>query len=184
MSSRVQHRIYKPIPSGKTEDPDEYKWDGLHPVHIGDKLKDGRYRIDHKLRHGSFSTVWLARDEQGTRYVALMIVEAETSAENGQDSRELKVLRDLSKSPREHPGREYVLTLLDDFWIEGPNGRSICYVTEIAGSRVARPDWVTYKSFAWSQDIAFQLFQAVSYLHACNVAHGGKSNAHISSHTY
>lgn len=63
MSSRVQHRIYKPIPSANTEGPDEYKWDDLHPVHIENKFKDGRYRIIHKLRYDSFSTVWLARDE-------------------------------------------------------------------------------------------------------------------------
>lgn len=180
MSSRVQHRIYKPIPSGRTEDPDEYKWDGLHPVHIGDKFRDGRYRIVHKLGHGSFSTVWLARDEQRSRYVALKIVEAETSAEDGRDSRELRVLRDLAKSTLQHPGRMYVLTLMDDFWIDGPNGRSLCYVTEIAGSRVARPKEVTYNSLDWSQKIAYQLFQGVSYLHACNVAHGGEYFLHVS----
>jgi hypothetical protein len=37
--------------------PGEY-----HPVVLGDTLKDGRYKIYHKLGHGSFSTVWVVRD--------------------------------------------------------------------------------------------------------------------------
>lgn len=36
---------------------------GFHPVHLGDTFKDGRYRVIHKLGHGSFSTVWLARGD-------------------------------------------------------------------------------------------------------------------------
>ncbi|KAL9098801.1 MAG: hypothetical protein Q9163_005600 [Psora crenata] len=129
MSSRVLTRLYRPIPSGKTEDPDEYKWDGLHPVHIGDNFKDARYRIIHKLRQGSFSTVWLARDEQEKEYVALKIVEAETSS---PDNKELKVLLDLAQSSLDHAGRNFILHLKDDFWIEGPNGRHLCYVTQVA----------------------------------------------------
>lgn len=69
------------------------KWDGLHPDHIGDVFKDGRYRIVHKLRHGSFLTIWLTRDEQMNRYVAFQIIEAENSL---PDSKELQVLRGLS----------------------------------------------------------------------------------------
>lgn len=171
MSSRVLTRLYKPIPSGKTEDPDEYKWDGLHPVHIGDKFKDGRYCIVHKLRHGSFSTVWLARDEHENRYVALKIIEAETSS---TENKELKALRDLALSSFDHPGRRYILTLLDDFWIKGPNGRHLCCVTEVAGSRISRPKGVNYTDLYLSQSIAYQLCQGVAYLHACSIVHGGE----------
>jgi len=37
---------------------------GFHPVCLGDKFKDGRYEVVHKLGWGGFSTVWLARDIQ------------------------------------------------------------------------------------------------------------------------
>jgi serine/threonine-protein kinase SRPK3 len=37
---------------------------GYHPVRLGDTLDDGRYQILNKLGFGSFSTVWLARDEE------------------------------------------------------------------------------------------------------------------------
>jgi hypothetical protein len=33
-------------------------------VSLGNKFKDGRYQIYHKLGWGGFSTVWLARDHE------------------------------------------------------------------------------------------------------------------------
>ena len=39
-----------------------YQRGGYHPVALGDTLKDGRYKICHKLGHGGYSTVWVARD--------------------------------------------------------------------------------------------------------------------------
>ena len=42
-----------------------YRYGGYHPVHLGDLLKNGRYKIIHKLGYGGYggySTVWLARD--------------------------------------------------------------------------------------------------------------------------
>lgn len=40
----------------------DYRPGGFHPVALGDTLKDGRYKIYHKLGYGGFSTVWVARD--------------------------------------------------------------------------------------------------------------------------
>ena len=44
-----------------------------YPICIGEMLVD-RYIIVHKLGHGSFSTVWLARDMEKERDVALKIL--------------------------------------------------------------------------------------------------------------
>lgn len=41
-----------------------YGTGGYHPVRLGDLLKDGRYRIMHKLGWGGYSTVWAARDQR------------------------------------------------------------------------------------------------------------------------
>lgn len=39
-----------------------YHKGGYHPVHLGDHLSDGRYKILQKLGWGGYSTVWAARD--------------------------------------------------------------------------------------------------------------------------
>ncbi|KAF2863473.1 hypothetical protein K470DRAFT_210964 [Piedraia hortae CBS 480.64] len=44
------------------EKVNQYIQSGLHPVHVGDILHEGRYRILQKLGKGSFSTVWAAQD--------------------------------------------------------------------------------------------------------------------------
>lgn len=54
------NNIYEP-----TEWVEAYRPTGYHPVHFGDLLHDGQYKIIRKLGYGAFSTVWLARD---TRY--------------------------------------------------------------------------------------------------------------------
>lgn len=41
-----------------------YRRDGYHPIHLGDVLNDGRYKITHKLGWGGYSTVWAARHLQ------------------------------------------------------------------------------------------------------------------------
>lgn len=47
-----------------TEWVENYKLGGYHPIHIGDYLCKDRYRIVRKLGYGSFSTVWLAKDDR------------------------------------------------------------------------------------------------------------------------
>ncbi|KAG6049479.1 hypothetical protein E4U33_000855, partial [Claviceps sp. LM78 group G4] len=39
-----------------------YEPGGYHPVALGDVMKNGRYKILHKLGWGSFATTWAARD--------------------------------------------------------------------------------------------------------------------------
>lgn len=46
-----------------------YKKGGYHPTGRGDLLKDGRYKILHKLGWGSYSTVWAARDQRFDIYI-------------------------------------------------------------------------------------------------------------------
>ena len=48
----------------KEESVLNYRPGGYHPVALGDTLKNGRYKIYHKLGYGGFSTVWVARDSK------------------------------------------------------------------------------------------------------------------------
>jgi serine/threonine protein kinase len=58
-----------------------YRPGGYHPVHLDDRLLEGRYRVLHKLGDGGFSTVWLCQDTQQPtpKYVALKILIASES---------------------------------------------------------------------------------------------------------
>ncbi len=111
---------------------ERYRLGGYHPVQLGDEFSCGRYRVIHKLGYGSFSTVWLARDHLENRYVSLKVI---TAAASGVSS-EAKIMHRLRQGNLDHSGHNFVLSLLDDFWIDGPNGRHQCLVSEVVGSSI------------------------------------------------
>lgn len=92
---------------------EDYQSGGYHPVHLGDRLGEtGRYRVLHKLGHGGFSTVWLCRDGQTNKYVAVKVHTADVSVVDLPDLR----LVDLDKSAL---GAEYINIPKDHFSLEG-----------------------------------------------------------------
>ncbi len=154
------------------EDLEKYEVGGFHPLHIGDTLDGGRYRIVHKLGFGGFATVWLGRDQHLNRYVALKIIMAEFS----NDCSDLKMLQHLEQSSSQHPGRRHVASLVDHFWIEGPNGSHVCLVSQVAGPPVsqlsqAQPQGKLIGDVA--QKLALQATQGLAFLHSIGVGHGG-----------
>lgn len=70
------------------ESLEDYQPGGYHPVHINDHLH-GRHRVVHKLGHGTFSTTWLALDEQTSNYIAIKVGTADS------DEREVTILSEL-----------------------------------------------------------------------------------------
>jgi hypothetical protein len=55
---------------------ERYQPGGYHPIQIGNRFHD-RYRIVHKLGYGTFSTIWLAKDEEFSKYVAIKVCTAD-----------------------------------------------------------------------------------------------------------
>ena len=104
----------------------DYRSGGYHPVHIDDRL-DKRYRILHKLGHGTFSTAWLAIDEKTSKYVAVKVGTADA------DRTEIDVLSQLTQGAGScsYPKDEISLVpvVLDQFDLDGPNGTHPCLVT-------------------------------------------------------
>lgn len=156
------------------ESLEPYRPGGYHPTHIGDRYHNNRYEIVHKLGSGSYSTVWLAKDHGGDRFVAMKITAAEFSHERA----EVKALQ-LLTAGQAHPGRSYVPLLLDEFTITGPNGNHLCIVIEAAGRSIAQTK-DEYSPFKFpanvARAIAAQSLLGLEYIHSCGVIHGGIYN--------
>ncbi|GKU07610.1 cmgc srpk protein kinase [Fusarium langsethiae] len=150
-----------------------YEPGGYHPLELGETLKDGRYKILHKLGWGGYSTTWAAKDQKTNSYVAVKVKVSEAN-----DTRELKVLQALSALPANHPGSSRITKLLDHFTLEGPNGSHECLVLEIAGPNIAD----AVDPYCYSSRLPAELVKAVTkhvlqgldFLAANDIAHGGK----------
>lgn len=160
--------------SNEEEDLEDYRKGGYHPVSIGDKFSNGRYVIIRKLGWGHFSTVWLARDLQKDRHVALKIVKSAAHyTETAVD--EIKLLERVSTANPEAVGRNYVAQLLDHFTHRGPNGTHICMAFEVLGENLLSVI-KRYKHRGIPTTIVKQITKQVllglEYLHTeCNIIH-------------
>ncbi|KAL9598708.1 MAG: hypothetical protein Q9219_004321 [cf. Caloplaca sp. 3 TL-2023] len=158
----------------EVEHLDGYHSGGYHPVNIGDVHFDGRYRIIHKLGFGTYSTVWLARDMHRGRNVALKIIVADAS----NYSAESAILRHpdefiKSKYPANGLHSSLFATLLDEFHINGPNGRHLCLATE--PTRCSVGESKLYRPFTFPFDIAravaAQLILGVQVMYRSGIVH-------------
>ncbi|KAI9836101.1 MAG: hypothetical protein M1819_001717 [Sarea resinae] len=117
------------------EDSEDYCKGGYHPVQVGEIFKEGRYTITRKLGWGHFSTVWLSRDNETGKHVALKVVRSAAHyTETAID--EIKLLTKIVQANPDHPGRRHVVSLLDSFEHKGPNGMHVCMVFEVLGENL------------------------------------------------
>ncbi|KAJ6598205.1 kinase-like domain-containing protein [Mycena vulgaris] len=161
------------------EDWQEYKLGGYHPVSIGDSFSDNRYVVVRKLGWGHFSTVWLARDVQMQRHVALKVVKsAPRYTETAVD--EIKLLQRLVTSsdpntPNSHPGKSHVISFLDHFRHRGPNGTHVCMVFEVLGESLLgliKRHQNKAVPIPLVKQIAKQVLLGLDYMHRyCDVIH-------------
>ncbi|KAI4219505.1 MAG: hypothetical protein L6R36_008281 [Xanthoria steineri] len=153
------------------EKAERYRIGGYHPTHIGDTYKEGRYKILHKLGYGGFATVWLARDTEANRYVALKII----MANERSNKLELKMFEYLANQHSDHPGKQHLVTLLDRFVIQGPYGKHNCLVLPFLGPSVPNQA-AGYLSkmldSSLARRVATQLSESLAYMHSVGIGHG------------
>ncbi|ROW07940.1 hypothetical protein VMCG_03421 [Cytospora schulzeri] len=171
----------------ETGDPIEwsesYRPGGFHPIHIGDTLNRGQYRIIRKLGYNSYSTAWLAADvasQTGRRYVAVKVMKAKRSTA-AIVNRELDICSTLARDKDGNTGSEHVLRLLDWFEEQGPNGTHTCLVCEPMGGTVASiheylshgcdASWFRYPKWIAKRILRHTLL-GLGYLHCHGVVHG------------
>jgi serine/threonine protein kinase len=165
-----QYPLYERIDG--VERLDYYRPGGYHPILIDDRFQN-RYRIVHKLGYGSYSTIWLARDKQMAKYVAIKVGTADYG------SKEVELLSRLSASGvnnREFGGN-LIPPVLDRFNIVGPNGTHPCFVTAPARCSLAdAAQAADYSPFQLdvARSLSAQLAMAVAYIHELGYVHGGQ----------
>ncbi|KZF23983.1 serine protein kinase [Xylona heveae TC161] len=161
------HDVVEPV--------EQYRAKGYHPVHLEDTFNQ-RFQIVGKWGYGSFSTVWLARDQSLQKYVSLKILTARASKQN----RELSILLSLSESSSEHPGRNHVIPLLDHFEHDGPNGKHLCLVFPVM---LSDGQSMTFKSKPRHADyiraVSKQILLGLDFLHEQGLVHTDLQPANI-----
>ncbi|KAF9249436.1 hypothetical protein DTO013E5_2746 [Penicillium roqueforti] len=99
----------------------------FYPVRFGDTFQT-RYQVISKLGFGANSTLWLCRDIEKHRYIALKIF-----IHDWKKNREVEVLSRFSELQTRHNVNGLIRTMLDSFEIEGPKGKHQCIVFEVKG---------------------------------------------------
>lgn len=175
MAAPIPDPAYDPLrelDNNKVENIESYRQGGFHPIVIGDIL-GGRYGVYGKLGSGQNSTVWLCLDRRsrGFKWCAVKVMTAESSTENSNELWFARILRRL------YLKGSHLSPPWSHFWIEGPNGRHLCFVSEVLGPSVielaARNDGEQAKY------AMFQAAEALQCLHQNGICHGNFRPANI-----
>ncbi|KAL5339543.1 kinase-like domain-containing protein [Aspergillus crustosus] len=147
-----------------------YKPQHFYPVRLYEILNN-RYQIAAKIGWGTSSTVWLARDlHQPSIKVNANNYESQEFAE-----KELHITRHITKANTQHPGRNFVATLLDSFRVASPGGTHICLVFDA----LCEPLWMLKRRFEGNtipldvlKPVSKLILEGLQYLHTeCHIIH-------------
>ncbi|KAF2671389.1 kinase domain-containing protein, partial [Microthyrium microscopicum] len=158
----------------EVETLEQYRKGGYHPVHLGDVFHD-RYQVFHKIGFGSYSTVWLAYDTKDCRNVALKV----TGADFMENDPEAELLQTLTDGDDTHTGKRYVNTLLDKFFVDGPNGRHLCLVMDVAAMSVMGARSTEGFEMTTARVMMAQAILALSYVHSCGIVHADLTSSNM-----
>ncbi|KAF2621538.1 kinase-like protein [Macroventuria anomochaeta] len=144
------------------EDVPNYRAERFYPVRLGEVLKS-RYQVVAKLGFGTASTIWLCRDLEANLLLTLKVCITQKSA-NKVDN-EVAISPYLKSIDAEHPGKDLLRLVLDDFQITGPYGMHQCLLFALLGL-----SYTTSEIFLLGLD----------FLHQADVVHTAKHNLDIS----
>ncbi len=100
------------------------------------ELLNDRYRVLLKLGYGTYSTTWLARDTTNQRLVAVKVGISDHVIDH--EAKTLQTIATAFGAQRGHY-TDMIPKMLDDFYVEGVNGRHPCYVRALAKATIITP---------------------------------------------
>lgn len=149
----------------KSEAPERYAFGRLYcPITIGQVLNQ-IYRVEHKLGHGAFSTVWMAHDINKNKDVALKIMVSGDDAEY-ELSMHNKIMQTVQDTSR-------LLTYKDTFVIRNYHGDHRVLVFPVRGPCLN--SCLRQMSLAARMSAAGQLLTALKSLHDGGIVQRGES---------
>ena len=153
------------------------------PVRIGDTLK--RYQVLFKLGYGSYATVWLSRDLETKKYVALKIYNR-SEVSRLEAFEEVKMLDRIARVDPVHEGRKHIRLELDRFAIQTLQGTwFVCIVYEPLGMSLwrIREELGTGLTEEMAKKTVREVLQGLDYLHSvAGVVHAGSFPSSKHSH--
>ncbi|SPO05738.1 uncharacterized protein DNG_08425 [Cephalotrichum gorgonifer] len=168
---RLWMRLYIQSADEDVERLRGYRPGGYNPIHLDNELNEGRYRVIHKLGHGTYATVWLCLDQNANEpsYVAIKIFRAS----QGEDDRELVM---AAKLKEEGLGAMQHLCLpTNQFTNQSPSGMHICLVYPMLGPPVHTAASIFHREESKTrnlQTISAHMVKALAALHSRGICHG------------
>ncbi|KAJ8132667.1 hypothetical protein O1611_g957 [Lasiodiplodia mahajangana] len=155
----------------EVEDIQMYNKGGHHPIHLGDIL-DGRFEVVHKLGSGGFANAWFCYETTTKKWKAVKVMSADHSSDT-----EIGIYEHLRKKASLEQLEAYHITIpSESFWLDGPNGRHLCFVMPILGHSMShwrlRLDSTQKETEAQVQSGCRQIVEAVQFLHRNGICHG------------
>jgi serine/threonine protein kinase len=146
-----------------TENPEWYQRGFYYPICIGEVLAQ-TYRIEHKLGHGGFSTVWMAHDIRKGKDVAL-----KTMVPGNTGEYELTMQKEIIRTVR---NTSSLLTYLTTFSLPGHQGNHQVLVFPVRGPSLG--SCLRERPIATRMSAAKQLLEALECLHKGGIVHRGE----------
>lgn len=140
-----------------------------YPICIGNVL-DQRYRIEHKLGHGGFSTVWMAHDIVTKKDVALKVTTLARDAADRESTMHNEIRRRVQDTSK-------LLLSREAFSLPSPNGHHRVLVFPLRGPSLH--SCFASMSMADRMSAAKQVLQALKCLHDANIVHRDLNDKNI-----
>ncbi|KAK1774205.1 serine/threonine protein kinase [Copromyces sp. CBS 386.78] len=179
-----------------------YSPGGYHPVHLGDTLGSlsdpSRFRVLHKLGHGSSGTVWLCRDTIDGKPKALKILSGHSSENAAKECPDFKALQLLTGSLSHEEGlsfsqaaqthktaqdllrNHHIALPSEHFWLPyRPNGSHLCLITPFLGPNLEGFATAYGHVTDLVKHVCFQLVEAMHFMHQKGLCHGDFRPANI-----